>query len=326
MPVVRGADRVIVLADVNTAERCVPIVGCRADEVIVVPAGDENKTIEQLQHVWNVLIRRGATRQSVLVCIGGGMVTDLGGLAAATYMRGMPYVNVPTTLLAAVDAATGGKTAVNYGGMKNMIGVFAEPRETVICTELFRTLDYAQRMAGMAEMVKHGLLADREMLGRTLAFDTDRFDTEELLPLVKDNIELKERIVEADPYDTGVRRALNLGHTIGHAIESRSQEAGRGMLHGHAVMWGLVGELYLSMMKLGFDRRLVSAVSAYAREYYPRPELSCKDYDRLSDLMRHDKKNHHDRILFTLLAGVGEWKLDCEVTEEEIKEALDFMQ
>lgn len=322
------ADRIVVVVDSNTAAFCLPAITIPANTpttTIVIAPGDGNKNIGQLQYVWDEMMRCHASRRSLTVCIGGGVVTDLGGFAASTYMRGMPYVNIPTTLLATVDAATGGKTGINYNGVKNLVGAFASPVDTIIYPPFFNTLPFTEKLSGFAEMVKHALIADRQLLEQTLSFNLDRFDLGQLTTLIADNLRVKESIVAADPNETGIRKALNFGHTIGHALESLSLETEHPFTHGYAVMWGMVAELYLSMIEVGLDRKTVSAIAAFARENYPALPLSCRQYDPLFDRMRHDKKNHHNHICFTLLHDVGKPATDCICSDDHILEALDFI-
>lgn len=323
-----AADRVFVLVDDNTAEFCLSKVDLSEFNpcVIKIEAGDDLKSIDTAVDIWNVLVDNGATRSSLLINLGGGMVTDLGGFAAATFKRGMRFVNVPTTLLGVVDAATGGKTGVNFRGLKNEIGVFAKPEKVLIDTRFFETLDFKNRLSGYAEMVKHALIADSILLEQTLAYDLDEFDGGRLSLLLKQNLDIKESIVERDPNEKGQRKALNFGHTVGHAFESLSYEVDAPMLHGFSVMWGMVAELYLSFVKLKFDKAIVSQILAFAKEYYGAFPYTCKQYDRLYELMTHDKKNSGGLINFTLLAGVGDVRINQNVTKEEVFEALDFIR
>ena len=328
-------DKIFVLVDENTAELCLPILrnetrddSCvmRNAKVIKIKVGDYVKTIDTAIEVWNTLVDNGATRSSLLVNVGGGVVTDLGGFVAATFKRGMRFVNVPTTLLGIVDAATGGKTGVNFRGLKNEIGVFVNPEKVLIDMRFFKTLDFKNRLSGYAEMVKHALIADSILLEQTLAYDLDEFELSRLATLLKQNLQIKDDIVAVDLNETGLRKALNFGHTVGHAFESLSYEVESPMLHGFAVMWGMVAELYLSFVKLKFDKRILSQILAFAKEYYGVFPYSCKQYDRLYELMIHDKKNSGGQINFTLLAGVGDVRINQNVTKEEIFEALDFIR
>ena len=323
-----AADRVFVLVDENTAEHCLPIVMPELQDafVIKIKAGDETKSIDTAVDIWDILVDKGATRSSLLINLGGGVVTDLGGFVAATFKRGMHFVNVPTTLLGVVDAATGGKTGVNFKGLKNEIGAFATAEKVLIDTRFFKTLDFKNRLSGYAEMVKHALIADSILLEQTLNYDLDSFDMTRLATLLKQNLQIKENIVEVDLHESGLRKALNFGHTVGHAFESLSYEIGNPMLHGFAVMWGIIAELYLSLIKLKFDKKIVSQILAFAKEYYGAFPYTCKQYDRLYELMLHDKKNSNGQINFTLLASVGDVRINQKVTKEEVLEALDYLR
>lgn len=321
-------DRLFVLADETTARLCLPLVeqagSMRDARRITIKATDENKNIESLAHVWTELGRMGGTRHSLMVNIGGGMVTDLGGFAASTFKRGISYINVPTTLLSMVDASVGGKTGINLNGLKNEVGVFNNARTVILDTSFLCTMDDRNIRSGYAEMLKHGLISSREMLDSLMAFDLSRPDLGALRSMVADSVAVKERIVEADPTERGLRKALNLGHTAGHAFESLALRRGRPVLHGYAVAFGMVCELYLSVVKEGFPTDLMRRTVAFINEYYGRPEMTCDDYEELFELMTHDKKNTAGRVNFTLLGAPGDIRIDRTAEKEEIFEALDF--
>ncbi len=321
-------DRLFVLADETTARLCLPLVeqagSMRDARRITIKATDENKNIESLAHVWTELGRMGGTRHSLMVNIGGGMVTDLGGFAASTFKRGISYINVPTTLLSMVDASVGGKTGINLNGLKNEVGVFNNASTVILDTAFLRTMDDSNIRSGYAEMLKHGLISSREMLDGLMAFDLAQPDLGALRRMVADSVAVKERIVEADPTERGLRKALNLGHTAGHAFESLAMRRGRPVLHGYAVAFGMVCELYLSTVKEGFPTDLMRRTVAFINEYYGRPEMTCDDYEELFELMTHDKKNTAGRVNFTLLGAPGDIRIDRTAEKEEIFEALDF--
>ncbi len=292
---------------------------------IVIPAGDSAKTLSTAESVWSALAREGATRSSLAVNLGGGMVTDLGGFCAATFKRGMSFINVPTTLLGAVDAAVGGKTGINFMGLKNEIGVFRPADEVIVSTRFFSTLPQSELMSGYAEMIKHALLHSPELLAQTL--DHDPADTEALLPLLEKSIGIKRDIVDADPTEQGMRRALNLGHTAGHAFEALAMSQGQPVPHGYAVARGLVVELALSRMLSGLPTTILENVARFVREHYSNPAITCDDYPALLSLMSHDKKNHTpDRINFTLLEAPGKAIIDNEVAADDITTALDIFR
>lgn len=323
-------DKVFVLADERTARLCLPRLDACAPLAaagrIVIGATDTHKTLDTLAAVWSALVAGGATRHSLLVCLGGGMVTDLGGFAAATFKRGIAFVNVPTTLLAMVDAAVGGKTGINFEGLKNEIGAFCESRAVVIDTAFLQTLGEADLRSGYAEMLKHALIEGVAMWRAHLDFDLARPDLARLQEMVAQSIAVKSRVVAADPREQGLRKALNLGHTVGHAFESLALERGCPVPHGYAVAWGLVGELYLSTVLRGFPADRMRATVAFVNEYYGRPDFTCKHYGRLCELMRHDKKNAGGNVNFTLLSEVGEICLDCHADEALLRDMFDFVR
>ncbi len=327
-----GNPQTVVIADTNTAARVLPILvndskAVAAAQVITMHSGDENKNIDQLTEVWKQLADMQATRKTVVINLGGGMVSDLGGFAAATFKRGLRCINVPTTVLAAVDASVGGKTGINFNGFKNQLGTFTEPVAAIISTIFFNTLSQQQILSGYAEMLKHGLLEDEATLSKLLAFNpvNPLTNTAGLLPMLEASVGVKSRIVEEDPTEKGLRKALNLGHTAGHAIESMAMAAGSPVPHGYAVAWGLVIALVLSHLHLGFPSDTLHTLAAYVLENYGAYDITCDDYPALFKAMHQDKKNADaDSINFTLLKAVGQPCLDCTMTEEEIGAALDI--
>jgi 3-dehydroquinate synthase len=321
-------ENIFILTDNNTQQLCLPEVlkseklkGCHTINTF---SGDENKNIEAAIKIWQYLSENGATRKSLMINVGGGMITDLGGFAASTFKRGMRYINVSTSLLGAVDAATGGKTGINFMGLKNEIGVFAPANEVLINVDFFRTLDAENLRSGFAEMVKHALIDTRIEWNEILKFDLDNVNFEVLKELVGRSIQVKERVVEQDPYEANIRKALNLGHTFGHAFESYSYKIKRPVLHGYAVMWGLLCELFLSYVKLNFPKDDLLKLKYLIKEYYETFNIDCGDYEALFELMTHDKKNDSKEINFTLLSNVGEIHIDQTATKDEIFECFDF--
>ena len=321
-------DKLFVLTDTTTRELCWPVVKDYAAVkdacMITIPPTDEAKTLETLANVWTALQKGGATRHSLMLNLGGGMVTDLGGFAASTFKRGMAYINMPTTLLSQVDASVGGKTGINFGGLKNEIGVFNCASSVILSSTFLRTLDRENLLSGYAEMLKHGLLSCTENWAELLNFDITEPDYETLQALVAKSVAIKEEIVTKDPTEKGIRKALNLGHTAGHAIESLAMKEGRTVLHGYAVAWGLLMELYLSARKCGFPAKEMHQMEAYIKEHYGKFLYECKHYDMLCNFMAHDKKNQGGNINFTLLGGVGDIRINQTASMEEIEEMLDY--
>ena len=321
-------DRLFILTDEHTHRLCLPrlegIPALHGAEVIRIGAEDVNKTLDSMSHVWQALSERGATRHSLLLNLGGGMVTDLGGFAAVTFKRGIAYINIPTTLLAMVDASVGGKTGINFNGLKNEIGAFAPAACVLLETEFLRSLDAHNFFSGYAEMLKHGLISTSRHLDELLAFDTEQPDYARLREMVGRSVQVKEDIVAQDPQEHGIRKALNLGHTIGHAFESLALAENRPVLHGYAVAWGLVCELYLSHLKTDFPKERMRQVVQFVRQNYGAFSFTCKQYDRLYELMLHDKKNTAGIINFTLLKDVGDICLNQTADKDTIFETLDF--
>lgn len=323
-------DKLFVLTDTTTKEKCLPLLQnfyCMKEaQVITIPATDSHKDIESLMMVWKGLQEGGSSRHSCMINLGGGMVTDLGGFAAATFKRGIAYINIPTTLLAMVDASVGGKTGINFNGLKNEVGAFAPANCVLLETEFLRSLDAHNFFSGYAEMLKHGLISTPQHLDELLAFDTEQPDYVLLKNMVGRSVQVKEDIVEQDPKEHGIRKALNLGHTIGHAFESLALAESRPVLHGYAVAWGLVCELYLSHLQAGFPQDRMRQVIQFIKENYGPFPFTCKHYDHLYELMLHDKKNTAGVINFTLLKDVGEISLNQTADKDTIFETFDFFR
>lgn len=321
-------DRLFVLTDTTTKQLCWPVVQDYAimkDAIMItIQPTDEAKTLETLATVWTSLQKGGATRHSLMINLGGGMVTDLGGFAASTFKRGMAYINIPTTLLSQVDASVGGKTGINFGGLKNEIGVFNCANSVILSSTFLRTLDTGNMLSGYAEMLKHGLLSSKENWAELLTFDITTPDYATLQNLVAKSVAIKEQIVKEDPTEKGIRKALNLGHTAGHAIESLALKEGRTILHGYAVAWGLLMELYLSARKCGFPAKEMHQMEAYIKEHYGKFLYDCKHYETLYNFMSHDKKNQGGNINFTLLGGIGDIRINQTASQDEIEEMLDY--
>ena len=321
-------DRIFVLTDEMTEALCWPLLSrfhmLRDVRLITIKASDSHKSLDSLVKVWTSLSNGGATRHSCLINLGGGMVTDLGGFAASTFKRGIDFIQIPTTLLAMVDASVGGKTGINFNGLKNEIGVFNEAASVLLNTRFLETLDETNIRSGYAEMLKHGLISNTQMWADLLCFDLAQPDLFRLQEMVGASVKVKENIVRKDPTERGIRKALNFGHTVGHAFEAWSLAVKRPLLHGYAVAFGLVCELYLSVVKQGFPVEKMRKTVRFINDYYGKLDFSCDDYSALIALMHHDKKNEAGQINFTLLADVGDIHINQTATEEEITDALDF--
>ena len=322
-------DRIFVLVDETTNKLCWSLVKdylCLKDaQTIIIGATDRRKNLDTLVHVWESLQQGKATRHSLLINLGGGMVTDLGGFAASTYKRGINFINVPTTLLAMVDASVGGKTGINFGGLKNEIGVFNDAEFVLLDTNWLRTLDEENIRSGYAEMLKHGLIADNTMWAELINFNLAQPNLHQLAFMLNKSVRIKERIVAEDPHEKGIRKALNLGHTFGHAFESWAMKR-QPVLHGYAVAFGLIAELYLATTQTDFPTERMRQTVNFIRAYYGSLPITCNDYPELIELMHHDKKNRGSEINVTLLGGIGDIRINQTITENDIKEALDFFR
>ncbi|UYZ57370.1 3-dehydroquinate synthase [Hymenobacter latericus] len=320
-----GTTRVAVLADTNTARLCYHALKPYLPEahlLIEVPAGEEHKTLATSERVWSELTEHRFDRHSVLVCLGGGVISDLGGFCAALYKRGMRCVVVPTTLLAQVDAAIGGKTGVDFMGYKNHLGVFQLPGAVCIDTTFLSTLDPRELRAGYAEVVKHWLIAD------AAAFAEQRHQglfVEDWTPVVRESVLVKQCIVAQDPTEKGPRKLLNFGHTVGHALESYLlSQAGRSILHGEAVAAGIVCESWLSVQKGLLMERELNQIETFLFSVFEKVQFVTLETQAIAELALQDKKNQGSTINCTLLEGIGRGVYDQPVTVAEIAESLRY--
>jgi 3-dehydroquinate synthase len=322
------AGKVFLLTDQIASGFCLPLIKRVIEEfsikIVTIGSGEENKNIQSIVEVWDFLSNNGADRKSLLINIGGGMLTDLGGFAASTFKRGLDFVNIPTTLLAQVDASLGGKTGFNFNGLKNEIGVFMEPDSVIINTNFLKTIDRENFLSGYAEMLKHGLIKSREHWVELLAFDMGNIDYDALQEIIAHSVAVKEWHVLNDLTEQNIRKALNFGHTVGHAFESYAMITGRPILHGHAVVYGMVAELYLSVKQCGLGIDELNAISAWMIAKYGKFEIQESDFEALYQLMTHDKKNEGKRINFTLIPEIGKVEINIDCSKELIVESLVY--
>ncbi|WP_347838670.1 3-dehydroquinate synthase [uncultured Draconibacterium sp.] len=291
---------------------------------VVIPAGEHNKKIASVETIWQFLSENEGDRKSLLINIGGGMLTDLAGFAASTFKRGIDFLNVPTTLLSQVDASVGGKTGFNFNGLKNEIGVFKEPVAVIINTDFLKTIDHENFISGYAEMIKHGLIHSPEHLAELKKFNLELIDYDILEEIIRHSVNVKEHFVANDLTENNIRKALNFGHTVGHAFESMAMKQGRPILHGYAVAFAMIAELFMSVKMCGFLQQDCNELINWMMEIYGKFEIEEADFDELYRLMTHDKKNESGRINFTLLPRVGEIAINQNCSKELIFDTLRF--
>lgn len=321
--------KVFILADTNTHEFCVPhffgqVNGLEDAEIVEIEPGEQHKNIETCSGVWNVLSELGADRKSLIINIGGGVVTDLGGFVASTFMRGIKYINVPTSLLAMVDASVGGKTGVDLGSKKNQIGVINPAELVLIDTTFLATLPTDHMRSGLAEILKHGLIQDEKYWIKTTALSDLTID--DLDEIIKESVEIKKKVVLEDPEETGLRKTLNFGHTLGHAIESYflENEKKPGLLHGDAVAAGMVMACHISAKMEGFPEYKLQEISSLIFSIYQKLELEDADFEKILYLMKFDKKNSGGNINFVLLKNIGKPVVDRVVSKTDILNAFNY--
>lgn len=321
--------KIFILVDTNTHDYCLPkfmerlASGDITVEVMEMPNGEEHKTIDICTGVWEALSEYNADRQSLLINLGGGVVTDLGGFVASTYMRGIAYINIPTSLLAMVDASVGGKTGVDLGVLKNQIGVITEGKMVGVDSSFLDTLPQNEMVSGFAEMLKHGLIHN-ETYWNTLTH-LENLDISDLDQLIYDSIVIKNKVVTSDPKEQGLRKILNFGHTLGHAIESYFLENAdkTPLLHGEAVAIGMLLETYLSTKICGLSTEDLDLISTGVLKTFTKVEITKNDQNHIIDLLKYDKKNSHGVVKFVLLEAIGKPKIDCVVSNALILEAFE---
>jgi len=323
-----GNRRYFIVVDENTKDKCFEhlndIKALQNATIIEIKSGEENKTIETTCKIWSSLIENNADRSSVLINLGGGVVCDMGGFAASTYKRGIDFINIPTTLLAQVDASIGGKLGIDYQGLKNEIGLFRSPNYVIIDIIFLKTIDTDNFLSGYAEMVKHSLIYSGSHWQQLKKYNPQQPDLKKLKSLLNRSILIKNDFVKNDPREKNIRRALNFGHTFGHAFESLMLEKKQPILHGKAVAYGMIAETWLSHKKLGLSALQCDEIIQYLLSNYGKNPLDKKDYSRILELMTHDKKNEAGNINFSLLSEIGIVEINQICSKTEIYATLDY--
>ncbi len=321
----RRYQKIFILVDENTEKYCLPILNpfihSYEPVVIKIQSGEDHKILKTCQVIWNQFLAYNANRQSLLINLGGGVIGDMGGFAASVYKRGFHFINVPTTLLAAVDASVGGKTGIDYRSFKNHIGIFVDPQAVFVNPVFFESLEIRQLKSGFAEMIKHGLISNADYYDQ-LSEIQDFFNVD-WPNYIDESVKIKSKIVDEDPNEKGIRKLLNFGHTAGHAFESFSMENHDiPLLHGEAVALGMMMELDLSAKKLGFDETEADKIKKYLQSVFSIRKFKQEDFEGLLNFMMQDKKNTNQGINFTLLKEIGAGVIDQFCSKKEIAECL----
>jgi len=319
--------KIFVLVDANTRECCLPYFKTQlapnlSFHLLEMSAGELHKNINSCIELWEALSDNDADRKSVLINLGGGVVTDLGGFVASTFKRGIDFINIPTTLLAMVDASVGGKTGVDLGSLKNQVGVINQPQMVLVIPQFLQTLAQQELHSGFAEMLKHGLIQDAaywEELQKRKDFDAIEHS-------IYRSIQIKNTVVLQDPTEQHLRKILNFGHTLGHAIESYLLESTmhQSLLHGEAIAIGMVLEAYLSHILVGLTATELSEIKTVFKNRYNPVKFSAKDFEAIVELLKYDKKNSHGVVKFVLLEAIGKPKIDMEVPLELFEKAFAY--
>lgn len=320
--------KVFIIVDENTLLHCLPILvedipTLYDSEIIEIESGEINKTIEVVTQIWHAMSESHADRKSLIINLGGGVISDMGGFIASTYKRGVDFLNIPTTLLSQVDASVGGKLGIDLGGLKNQIGVFNFPQMVVIYPPFLSTLEWRQLRSGFAEVIKHALIKDKnyweEVKELEVTFDAD------WTKIIEHSVQIKNKVVLEDPTEQGLRKILNYGHTIGHAVETWHLENDPNFfLHGEAIAIGMIAEGFLSLEKAGLSQLELNEITRVLKSQFELKPLSEENFEAYGDLMIHDKKNSAGKISFSLLSEIGTCKWDQFCNKEEILSALKY--
>ena len=322
----KSYSKILFLVDSNTSESCLPLItkalpDLQDYDIIEVDPGEENKTIDFCIGIWKMMLDFKADRNSLLINLGGGVITDMGGFAASTFKRGIDFVHVPTTLLSQVDASVGGKTGIDMDQVKNIIGTFTQPMGVFIDTAFLKTLSKRQVRSGFAEIIKHGLIYDAAFFDQLRQIKPEQVTAN----IIYRSVEIKNEVVKADPFEKGLRKILNFGHTIGHAVESYSLKHDNDpLLHGEAIAIGFICESFLSMKYNGLSEAELKLIRDTILSYYPKYNLSENMFSDLISLMQNDKKNREGNINFSLLKSIGECGTDSYCSEEDIISSLEY--
>jgi 3-dehydroquinate synthase len=319
--------KIFILCDENTHEYCLPTLLGNLEinipfEIIEIEPGEEMKTIETVVQLWEILAELQADRKSLLINLGGGMITDLGGFVASTYKRGISFIHLPTTLLGICDASIGGKTGIDHGFVKNLVGTFATPKDIFVYPNFLKTLPFGEIRSGFAEMLKHGLVADAKHWEELQSVDLE--NTEEMFPYLETSMQIKQTIVKSDYKEIGIRKILNFGHTYGHAIESLFLTLQKPIPHGEAVAIGMILETKLAAIESLIPEKLSDEIILAIQQFYPYISIDKFKDEEIISLMKNDKKNESENFNFSLISAIGKGEFNVQSNKANILKALAF--
>lgn len=323
MSLVEHYTNIAVLVDENTEKHCLPKISKLFSEALTIKinSGEENKTLDTCNQIWNALTQAHFDRNALLINLGGGVIGDMGGFCAATYKRGIDFINIPTTLLSQVDASIGGKLGIDFNGFKNHIGLFKNPKAVLIDSNFLDTLSKRELRSGFAEIIKHSIIGDSKQWDYIKLRKLDEFDFSKL---VGESIEIKAQIVEDDPFESGKRKVLNYGHSVGHAIETHFLESDNKLLHGEAIAIGMICEAYIAKEKNMLNEQELDEIRRYISTVFEKIDFDKSSYEKLTENILHDKKNKKGKVLMALPVGIGRAQWDIEVDQNLITSSFDY--
>ena len=317
--------KVMVLVDENTSQFCLPFLFENIEtrfKILEIPSGEIYKNLDTCELIWQGMMDKGLDRESLVINLGGGVICDMGGFCAATYMRGIDFIHIPTTLLSQVDSSIGGKLGVDLGSIKNMVGVFRDPKAVLICTEFLLSLPYRQLVSGFAEIIKHALIAD-SILWQDI-IQTKDINSMNMEEIVAKSLQIKAKVVRQDPYEVGIRKTLNFGHTIGHAIESYALQSNKPLLHGEAVSIGMICESFIAFTKKMIKESDLQQIVDNILYFYGDKSKTIQDIPAIINNIKYDKKNTAGQIQIATLSQIGHSEYNVPCTEEELVAALQY--
>ncbi len=321
----KNRSSIFILTDENTVKHCFPVIkdllnNTTKNCLITIRSREEYKSMQTAEAIYQRLMQSGADRKSLLINLGGGIVTDMGGFVASTFKRGIDFIHIPTSLLAMVDASIGGKTAINIKGIKNQVGTFSQPNAILISSEFLKTLPQKEILSGFAEMIKHGLIAEADHWNELKRLKVDDRDID-WLKMIKTSVKIKQKIIQKDPYDLSERKLLNFGHTIGHAIEAFKKGS---VSHGKAIAAGMICAAYISLLNKMLEQKAVNEITETILSFFPKLKIDRTNFHDILEFIQHDKKSEDKKQKFVLLNKIGKATFDHYIPDSQIIQSLEY--